>query len=73
MIIPSKNLKKLIGLYPTQRLFAEKVSSDEATISKIVNENKDVPKPLIESIMLYTGWPFEKLFDVNEPSRRRDD
>lgn len=61
-----KELKKLIELYPTQGIFADKVGIDETALSRILKDERDVPKNLIESIMLYTGWKFDDLFVIEE-------
>lgn len=73
MIVPSKKLVKLIDMWPTQKQFCEKAGVSEATMTRVLKGDLEVPKPLMESLLLYTGWGFEDLFDIDEPTRRKED
>ena len=73
MILASKKLQKYIEIQPSQKILAEKIGIEEIALSNIANNKREATKPQIEAILLYTGWPFEDLFDIDEPSRRKED
>ena len=73
MILASKKFQKYIEIQPSQKVLADKMGIDEIAMSNIVNNKREATKSQIEAILQYTGWPFEELFDIDEPARRKED
>lgn len=66
MIKPSKKLKQLVNLFPTRKSFADKIGIDEAIVSKVMSEGRDMPESMITSLQSYLSWPLDDLVEIGE-------
>lgn len=66
MIAPSKNLLKLIDLYPNKKTFCDKIDTTEDVLSRIIKGEREMTKSMMESLVSYTGWSMDDLFDIRE-------
>ena len=68
MIKPTKALRKLIDLYPSRKLFAERCNILESRLSLVLDDDPakcvEVSKDMMEALYAYTGWGFDDLFEV---------
>lgn len=65
MIKPSRKLKTLVGLFPSQRLFADKIGIDVVTVSRVINEERNMPDSMIEGLKEYLSWPLDDLVEID--------
>lgn len=70
MIKPSKKLKQLVDLFPTRKLFADKIGIDEAVVSKVMSEGRDMPESMILSCQSYLNWSLDDLVEIEEKEKR---
>lgn len=66
MIKPSKKLIKFIDMHPTRKAFADKLDIDEATLSRVLSGDRDMPESMIVSIQKYLEWPLDDLVEIVE-------
>jgi len=64
MIAPTDKLKQLVDIFPSRRLFCERVDIDDAMLTNILHGRRSPSAKVMENVCLFINWPLSQAWRI---------